>query len=588
METFRVSVISLFIRLLARLPLSVIQHVGAFLGLILWHSGSRGAKVACENIRLCYPDLASAQQLQLARSSLIQTGKTITETARAWFAPLPSCLQDFREIEGLELALSYAKAKQGLIFIMPHLGNWEMINLYLGKYFPLTHMYQPNRSEKLDRLIQNLRERSGTTFVATNNAGMRAQLRALKNGDNIGTMPDQEPAQHGGVFSTYFEQTALTSDLVPELCRRTGAKAVVVYALRRPHAAGFKVVFRDVHAELGSADKELALQALNQALESAVHESPEQYLWSYKRFRSRPEGEPELYALHQNHFVRCIQSTFLTAVLKILALLPLRWIQRLGNTVGMLAFLTNAKDKKVSRVNIDLCLSDKSADERQSLTRLSLMEAGKTLLETGLMWRDFRSTHCDSDDLEASKSGTVVLIPPLGNREYLMRHLGELYSCHEYYHPNKSAAVNDLIVRARTRMGIALVPHTTRSIRHLDEALRAGEVVAICPDQQPRLPGGLFIPFFGIAGLTTNVIHTLVTRGHARLVLGYAQRLADAKGFRLRFADIDVDKDLSPEALLSAVNETMQVHILPICRQYRWLDRRFNIRPKGQARLYKF
>ena len=375
---------------------------------------------------------------------------------------------------------------------------------------------------------------------------------------------------------------------MPNLVQRTGAKAVVVYALRLPGSAGFKVVFRHVHDELASKDKDLALEAMNRALESVVRESPEQYLWSYKRFRTRPEGEPELYILDQNRFVRRIETILLSAILEMLALLPLRWIQRLGNIVGTLAFQTNIKDKKVSRTNIALCLSDKSADERKSLTRLSLIEAGKTLLETGLMWRDVRSVHCESDDLEASTGGTIVLIPPLGNRECLMGHLGEHYSCHEYYHPNKNAAVNDLIIRARTRMGIALLPHTTMSIMLLGEALRAGKVVAICPDQQPRLRGGLFIPFFGVAALTSNVIHTLVTRGHAKLVLGYAQRLADAKGFRLRFADIDVDKDLSPEALLNAVNATMQVHILPICRQYRWLDRRFNIRPKGETGLYKF
>ena len=45
-----------------------------------------------------------------------------------------------------------------------------------------------------------------------------------------------------------------------------------------------------------SADMETSLAAVNRGVERCIALDPAQYLWSYKRFKTRPEGEEPFYA----------------------------------------------------------------------------------------------------------------------------------------------------------------------------------------------------------------------------------------------------------------------------------------------------
>ena len=141
----------------------------------------------------------------------------------------------------------------------------------------------------------------------------------------------------------------------------------------------------------------------------------------------------------------------------------------------------------------------------------------------------------------------------------------------------------------RSRMGIALLPHTNRSVDLLLDKLHRGEMVTLCPDQQPRLRGGLFVPFFGVDALTTTVLPQLLQESNARLICAYTDRLPAAGGFRLRFTELNCSGDGDGQAaILRAINLGVQRCIETNTAQYRWADNRFNIRPRGQARLYKF
>ena len=119
--------------------------------------------------------------------------------------------------------------------------------------------------------------------------------------------------------------------------------------------------------------------------------------------------------------------------------------------------------------------------------------------------------------------------------------------------------------------------------------LHDGEVVTLCPDQQPRLRGGLFVPFFGVDALTTTVLPQLLRQSNARLICAYTERLPGGAGFRLRFTEIDCATDSVGEGeILRSVNLNLQHCIEANTAQYRWADKRFNIQPKGRARLYRF
>ncbi|MCZ6502806.1 MAG: hypothetical protein O6945_09865 [Gammaproteobacteria bacterium] len=578
----------LLLSALSILPLRVLQSSGALLGSILWLINSRMAQVSKENIDLCYPLLSEQQKTDLTKRSLRETGKTIMETPFAWASPGAACMQSIISVEG-KAELDERRARgQGIIFVIPHLGNWEVINHFLGSHYALTHMYLPNRSPAMEELIQACRSRAGTNFVAAGISGIRSQLQILKAGGVIGAMPDQEPDVHTGKFARFFGQPALTSQLIPGLARRTSAICVVAYCKRLGDGAGFKVILKQV--DLGSPDETISIQALNDAVENVVSRIPEQYLWSYKRFRTREDGDKELYHFPDNPVSVLVEKTIIRGLLRITSLLNLASLHLLSALLAGYILLIRGKHLKVTSRNVSICYPQQDDAEKKHLVKTSIREFSKAIFEIGKVWYcndiHFHSMLLSVEGLENMIEGSaIVMTPPLGNREVVLRYLGQRFNTSEYYHPNSISSFDELIRQQRCSMGIALLDHTRLHRLKLLEKLRDGEVITLCPDQQPRLRSGAFIPFFGVEALTTLTLPYLLRDTYPALVFGIALR--EEAGFRLHLHPCDYDTGADDKTILLDINRQFEEVVTANRNQYRWSDKRFNIRPQGAEKLYR-
>jgi len=199
-----------------------------------------------------------------------------------------------RELDG-EPHLQAALAKGGIVLVGPHLGAWELVGLYCSSRFGQTSVYVPPFDPALDRFFVRGRTRFGGHLAPATLGGTRALLRALSQGESVGIMPDQDPGRGAGVFVPFFGVLARTTTLVARLAERTGASVVLAYAERLPAGAGFRLHFRPASPEIHDPDVLVATAAMNRDIERLVRECPDQYLWSYKRFRIRPPGEASPY-----------------------------------------------------------------------------------------------------------------------------------------------------------------------------------------------------------------------------------------------------------------------------------------------------
>jgi KDO2-lipid IV(A) lauroyltransferase len=197
-----------------------------------------------------------------------------------------------RRVYGLEL-LERTEGR-GVIVLSPHLGAWELAGLYLSTLGPTTTLY---RTQPVgDALVRQARGRGGAELVPTDQHGIRRLLQALRRGGYLGILPDQEPkADRGSVFAPFFGVPAFTMLLVNRLARRTGAPVVFLFAERLPKAKGFHLHCIAAPEGIDSEDDVVAATALNLGVQRSIEVCPEQYVWAYKRFRSRPDGSPHPY-----------------------------------------------------------------------------------------------------------------------------------------------------------------------------------------------------------------------------------------------------------------------------------------------------
>jgi len=281
----------LLLKLLARLPLPLLHGLGIALGwLIYWTPGRHSAHMR-NNVfdsGLCTPGRDCRRLLRL---SIGEAGKAIIELFPVWLRPYEKVLKLVRGTTGWEHIDAARTAGRGVIVIAPHIGCFEIINLYYASRHPFTAMYKPPRKQVLDALMLAGRQRGQATLVPTDLSGVRALLAALKRHEGIGILPDQVPNGGDGVWAPFFGRPAYTPTLAASLQRKTGAAAFFVAAERLSWGRGYHLHVFPLHDTLPE-DKATAAIRINQGVEAVVRRFPAQYLWSYNRHK-RPSGAPD-------------------------------------------------------------------------------------------------------------------------------------------------------------------------------------------------------------------------------------------------------------------------------------------------------
>lgn len=280
----------------ARVPLRGLHGLAWLLGRALWCIKGREQQVTRTNLSLCYPRLTRQERSCMERQSLSASAATMLELGVMWFGSLDKTLSLIKRVHGIEHLEAALKPGQGVVLLAPHIGNWELLNLWLSKRHAFTAMYAPPEMASLDEHIRGGRERAGAHLVPTDRRGVMQLMKALKRGEMVGVLPDQEPEPgQGGCFAPFFGIPAYTATLLPKLISRSGARAVIGLARRLPHGGGFELIFLPPDERVYSDNEVTAASGANACVEKAIAETPLQYQWEYKRFRERPGDTYKFY-----------------------------------------------------------------------------------------------------------------------------------------------------------------------------------------------------------------------------------------------------------------------------------------------------
>ncbi|CAK0765870.1 Kdo2-lipid IVA lauroyltransferase/acyltransferase [Gammaproteobacteria bacterium] len=282
-------------RLFAALPQCVVRGLGIILGMVANLFPNPVRRIIEINLRLCFPELQKIERQRLVRRTLIETGKTFTEMGALWTWELPKVLALVKKVSGEDAFQAALAQGRGAITAGPHLGAWEMAGLYLSKHYPVTTLYRPPRLAGLGERVRLARARGGARLVATDIRGVKSLYQSLMQGEVVAILPDHNPGQGMGVFAPFFGISANTMVLLSRLANKNNVPVFFVYAERLPRGQGFHIHFVPGDQGINDTDIERSCACLNAGVEECIRRHPEQYQWSYKRFKIRPEGEADLY-----------------------------------------------------------------------------------------------------------------------------------------------------------------------------------------------------------------------------------------------------------------------------------------------------
>ena len=283
-------IVMAWIRVLSWLPLGLVRWLGRRLGELIWVGRTRMQKSTCRNLEFAYPELDPKERRRLGVESLRQTATIYVESGLVWHWSASKIDHCLLSIHGGEV-LTEDRNGKGIVVLVPHFGNWEVLSYYFASKGPLTALYENRRIQGIEEEVNSARERHGGRLVPPTRAGLRTLLLALRRGELVALLPDQVPARGNGVMADFMKRRALTGTLSHRLIQQTGARACLATAIRV--RGGFEVWFDTLKDAVYDADPVVSANAINAGIELAIARAPSQYQWEYKRFRV--PGEDDVY-----------------------------------------------------------------------------------------------------------------------------------------------------------------------------------------------------------------------------------------------------------------------------------------------------
>ena len=268
---------------------------------------------------------------------------------------------------------------------------------------------------------------------------------------------------------------------------------------------------------------------------------------------------------------------------RVLGFLPLRLLHALGALAGLAAYAFAPRYRQL----LDENLAAAGFDDR-ALRRAAAAEAGRAAFELPRLWmrpqaevvaRVARVSGWSLvEDAWQAGRGILFLTPHLGCFEITAQYYAAFRPMTVLYRRPKRAALAPLIERGRGA-NLCLAAADMSGVRALLKTLKAGEAVGMLPDQVPGAGEGVWVPFFGRPAYTMTLAARLAATG-ATVVLAYAERLPQGRGYHLHLFPFAAVAEASPEILAARINAALETLIRRCPAQYAWGYNRYK-RPRG-------
>jgi len=276
---------------LGRCRLSAVRRVTRPLAWPMRLAMRRRVAVVRRNLELCFPELGAHDRAQIEHAHFLHLAEAVGEISYAWNHRGPVD-ESVGTVQGLE-HYAAARADGGVLLLTAHVTCLELAARILGGHVRGHGLYRPLRNPVLEALQQ--RGRSSYADGMFMRDDLRGIVRHLRSGGVLWYAPDQDLGPDRCEFAPFFGIETATARAIIDLARLGRARVVPMYPLKDPLSGRIAVCLEPAFDDFPSADPVADLARYNAFLERWVRAHPAQYWWLHRRFKTRPEGQPDRY-----------------------------------------------------------------------------------------------------------------------------------------------------------------------------------------------------------------------------------------------------------------------------------------------------
>lgn len=280
------------VKLFRYVPISARNRIATVVGRLLWWAIPKRRHVTLTNLRLCFPEKTEAERVKLAHSLYKNMARAALDHGVLWAGTAEEVDRMVR-FEGIE-SVTGANGRP-LIVISPHFVGLDAAGIAFNLHVRGCSLYQKQRNAAWDAAALAGRERfcQPELIAKTGRGDLKAVIRAMHKGLPFYYLPDLDHGRKNSIFVPFFGVPAATVPMASRLARVTGAK--VCFCITEMTAEGYVVHISPLWEDFPTEGYEADTRRITANLEEWIRRLPDQYLWTHRRFKTRPEGEPSVY-----------------------------------------------------------------------------------------------------------------------------------------------------------------------------------------------------------------------------------------------------------------------------------------------------
>ncbi len=284
--------------LVAHLPGRLPWWLGRGLGALAVRVRNQRRRIAARNIALCFPQRDKTEQRRLLDAHMRDLGMMMVEFTLGWLASDRRIARIPARIEGLEHLRAAQERGRGVLLVGGHFSHLELCAHLVSHRIPIAGMYRRMDSAVFEWAV--LRARLHYADAMFDKDDLRGTVKYLRAGGILWYAPDQDMRSKDNVFVPFFGVPAATITATHHLARLGRAEVIPFFHRRLPDGS-YALRLEAPLEPFPTTDVAADTARVNAAIERMVREAPEQYLWVHKRFKTRPEGEADVYAHPSRH-----------------------------------------------------------------------------------------------------------------------------------------------------------------------------------------------------------------------------------------------------------------------------------------------
>ncbi len=289
------------LRALSLLPDFILYRLGEACGLMFYRFDRRHVRIGIRNLEIAFPELSDVERRRILRASYVNLGRTGAEYVRlgGFFYRRLARRVSYNRLD-IWNNLTPKYPGKGALILTAHFGGFELLPAGHALHgFQISLVHHTQRFLAGDALVTFIRERAGVQVIRKHTAA-REMLRGLKRGDIIGIPLDQNAKRSEAIWVPFFNELAATPSGFDRLAMMAGVPVLPVFIVRQPDGRSHVIeIFEEIPQQRTGdrdADGLVNTARYQKAIEEMVRKYPEQWLWTHRRYRTRPvSGTPSLY-----------------------------------------------------------------------------------------------------------------------------------------------------------------------------------------------------------------------------------------------------------------------------------------------------